>query len=321
MRGIDPAHRTHPIPPTSPRGRAAISLEPLRRRWAGLGENTRATLLMLMSFSLFTCETIGTRMIGTELPIAQLVLVRSIAQLGILLPFVLRAGPSVLRTNHLALHGLRGSLTVIGLAAYFYSYAHLPMASAVSISFARNLFIVAFAAVVLGEIVRWRRWTATIVGLVGVVVVMRPGVDSFSLAYAVAVFSAATGAAITLTTRALATREAPVQIMAYIGLISTLLSLGPGLLAWQTPSASQFMWLAVIAFFGPAGQYIAICAFRLGEASALAHVDYARLLYAVAAGYLVFTEIPDRYTVTGAAIIIASTHYITLREARLARGR
>lgn len=309
------------ISSADPYGSRPGRLDRLRSRWAALGENTRATLLMLLSFAFFTCETIGTRMIGPDLPIAQLVLVRSIAQLSILLPFVLRAGPGVLRTSHLGLHGLRGTLTVIGLAAYFYSYAHLPLASAVSISFARNLFIVAFAAVVLGEIVRWRRWTATIVGMIGVVVVMRPGVDAFSPAYAVAVFSAATGAAITLTTRALATREAPVQIMAYIGLISTLLAFVPGLLAWQGPTASQALWLIVISFFGPAGQYLAIRAFRLGEASALAPVDYARLLYAVAAGYLVFAEIPDRYTVTGAAIIIGSTLYITLREARLARRR
>ncbi len=274
---------------------------------------------MLLSFGFFTCETIGTRMIGDELPIIQLVFIRSVAQLAILLPFVLRAGSAALRTSHFPLHALRGGLTVVGLYAYFYSYAHLPMASAVSISFARNLFIVAFAAMVLGEIVRWRRWTATIVGLLGVVVVMRPGVGEFSPAYAVAVFGAATGAAITLTTRALATREAPVQIMAYIAIITTLGTLVPGLLAWQMPTAAQALWLLVIGICGPAGQYLSIRAFRLGEASALAPVDYARLLYAVAAGYLIFAELPDRYTVAGAAIIVASTLYITLREAQLAR--
>ena len=77
------------------RGAAAEFRDRMRRRWAGWGENTRATLLMLLSFGFFTCETIGTRMIGTDLPIVQLVLVRSIAQLSILLPFVLRAGPTV----------------------------------------------------------------------------------------------------------------------------------------------------------------------------------------------------------------------------------
>jgi drug/metabolite transporter (DMT)-like permease len=194
------------------------------------------------------------------------------------------------------------------------------MASAVSISFARNLFIVAFAALVLGEVVRWRRWSATIVGFIGVVVVMRPGAGEFSPAYLVAVAGAATGAAITLTTRALARREAPVQIMAYIAIICTAGTLLPGLLAWEWPDARQACWLAVIGIFGPAGQYVAIRAFRLGEASALAPVDYARLLFAVAAGYLVFAEVPDAWTVAGAAIIVCSTLYITIREARLARA-
>ena len=225
---------------------------------------------MLVAFALFTFETIATRMIGTEMPIAQLVLLRSVAQLAILLPFLMRAGPAVLRTSHPGLHALRGGLTIAGLFAYFYSYAHLPMASAVSISFARNLFIVAFAALVLGEVVRWRRWSATIVGFIGVVVVMRPGAGEFSPAYLVAVAGAATGAAITLTTRALARREAPVQIMAYIAIICTAGTLLPGLLAWEWPDARQACWLAVIGIFGPAGQYVAIRAFRLGEASALA---------------------------------------------------
>lgn len=302
------------------RRRAIATAARLRRFWRGRAENTRATALMLAAFALFTFETIATRMIGAEMPIAQLVLLRSVAQLAILLPFLLRAGPAVLRTSHPWLHALRGGLTIAGLFAYFYSYTHLPMASAVSISFARNLFIVAFAALVLGELVRWRRWSATIVGFIGVVVVMRPGAGEFSPAYLVAVAGAATGAAITLTTRALARREAPVQIMAYIAIISTAGTLLPGLLAWEWPDARQAFWLAVIGIFGPAGQYVAIRAFRLGEASALAPVDYARLLFAVAAGYLVFAEVPDAWTVAGAAIIVCSTLYITIREARLARA-
>lgn len=274
---------------------------------------------MMLAFALFTGKSIGTRMVGSEIPTAQLVLVRSVSQLALLAPFLIRAGPGVLRTAHFGLHGLRGTLTVAGLFAYFYSYAHLPLATAVSISFARNLFIVAFAAMVLGEIVRWRRWTATVIGFIGVVVVMRPGVDSLSPAYAVALCGAATGAAITLATRALATRESPLQIMAYIGLFTLVGSVVPGILSWQTPTAWQALWLAAIGLFGPAGQYVSIRAFRLGEASALAPIDYTRLIFAVTAGYLVFAELPDRMTVIGAAIIVGSTLYITLREARLAR--
>ncbi len=109
--------------------------------------------------------------------------------------------------------------------------------------------------------------------------------------------------------------------MAYIAVFTTLGSLVPGVLVWQNPTAWQALWLVIIGFIGPMGQYVAIRSFRLGEASALAAVDYARLLFAVAAGYFVFAELPDRYTVLGAAIIIISTLYITIREARLARER
>lgn len=292
-----------------------------RRRWRGCSQNTRATLWMLFSFCFFTFEMIGTRMIGAEVPTAQIVLVRSAAQFVVLLPFLIQAGPGVFRTEHVSLHALRGILSVGGFFCYFYSYGHLPLANAVTLSFARNLFVVALAAIVLGEIVRWRRWSATIVGLIGVLVIMRPGAGAIDFAYGVAVVGAATGAAITLATRALATREAPIQIMAYIALFTTLGSLVPGVLAWQTPTAWQTLWLLVIGFFGPIGQYVAIRAFRLGEASALAPVDYARLLFAVGAGFLVFGELPDRWTVLGATIIVSSTLYITFREARLAKAQ
>ncbi|MBL8700061.1 MAG: DMT family transporter [Alphaproteobacteria bacterium] len=303
----------------TPSRRMTLGFARARRQWRGLSQNTRATLWMLLSFCFFTFEMIATRMLGDSVPTAQLVLVRSAAQLIVLTPFLIQAGPAAFRTQHMRLHATRGLLSVLGFFAFFYSYSQLPLASAVSISFARNLFIVAFAALVLGEIVRWRRWTATVIGLVGVLVIMRPGVQDLSPAYVVAVGGAAMGAAITLATRALATREAPVQIMAYIAVFTTLGSLVPGLIAWKAPDAWQAFWLCVIGFFGPIGQYIAIRAFRLGEASALAPVDYARLLFAVGAGLIVFGEVPDRYTLAGAGIIIASTLYITYREAVLAR--
>lgn len=308
------------IVPPSPSPRRMMSRYVRGRRfWRELSPSTRATLWMLLSFCFFTFEMIATRMLGGSVPTAQLVFVRSAAQLVVLVPFILQAGPAAFRTQHLTLHAARGLLSVGGFFAFYYSYAQLPLADAVSISFARNLFIVALAALVLGEIVRWRRWTATIIGLVGVIVIMRPGIETMSPAYVVAVIGAATGAAITLATRALATREAPVQIMTYIAVFTTLGSLVPGVIAWQTPDAWQTFWLFVIGFFGPIGQYIAIRAFRLGEASALAAVDYARLLFAIGAGFLVFSEFPDRYTLLGAGIIIASTLYITYREAVLAR--
>lgn len=311
---------TSPIFSPTPSRRLTAGFVRFRRRWRAQSPNTRATLWMLLSYCFFTCEMMATRMLGDSLPTAQMALVRSAAQLVLLVPFLVPAGLTALRTQHLRLHAIRGLFSVAGVFAFFYTYSQLPLANAVSISFARNLFIVAFAAIVLGEIVRWRRWTATIVGLVGVVVIMRPGIEAVSPAYLVAVFGAAMGAAISLSTRALATREAPIQIMVYIAIFTTLGTAVPGFLMWKTPDAGQAFWLVVIGVFGPIGQYIAIRAFRLGEASALAPVDYSRLLFAVAAGLLVFAEIPDRYTLIGAGIIVSSTLYITYREAMLARS-
>jgi drug/metabolite transporter (DMT)-like permease len=296
-----------------------------RRTWRGFGDNTKGALLLLLAFVFFTAEVVAMRMVANALPMSQMVLVRSASQLVVVLPLILAAGPSFLRTQHLKLHSLRGMLSVLGYFCYFYSFTHLTIVDATTIGFSRNLFITAFAGLFLAEIVRWRRWSATIIGFLGVLVMMQPGsggtILQLDLSYAIALIGAMTGAAITLATRALATRESPMQIIAYIGIFTTLGSAIPGLYWWVMPNLEQAFWLFVMCAVGVIGQYIAVHAFRLGEASALAPVDYLRLLYAVAAGFLLFNELPGLHTLIGALIIVLSTLYITYREAQLRRQR
>ncbi|MEJ1160049.1 DMT family transporter [Prosthecomicrobium sp. N25] len=305
-----------PLPETAGRpGRAGI-----RARWAALPGNLKGAAILVFAYFLFTFEIIAARMLGATMATEQVVLVRSAAQLLVVIPFVVRSGLGfgILRTSHLGLHVLRGTLSVVGLYFYFYSFGHLPLANATTISFTKALFLVLLAQMVLGEVVRAPRWIATLVGFGGVMLVVRPGLEGFDAAALAGVAGSFTGAGLLLVTKLLARHETPLAIMVYVALITTGASLVPGLIAWRWPTGTELLALGLIGCFGPMGQYFNILAFRAAEASSLAAIDYVRLIFSAAAGFLLFAEIPDGWTVAGAAVIVGSTFFLTRHEARAA---
>ncbi len=296
-------------------------MAPLAAAWRTLPGNIRGTVLLLISFCFFTFEIVGAKMLGERLPTAQVVFVRSIAQLIFLLPFIYAAGLVVFRTAHLPLHVLRSTFGVVGLFCYFYSFGHLPLANATTLSFTKALFLTIAAYFILREQVGPQRWTATLIGLFGVLIVVRPGMAGFDAVSLIAIMGAMTGAGLMTCTKLLTGRESTLSIMAYVAVITTGLSILPGLWFWQAPDGFELTWLIVIGVFGPIGQYFGISAFRAGDASFLAPIDYVRLLISVVVGLWLFHERPDVWTGLGAVVIVASTLYVNRSELRRARSR
>lgn len=300
---------------------AAARIGPARLAWAELPGNIRGTALLVISFGFFTFEIVGAKMLGERLPTAQVVFVRSAAQLIALVPFIAMAGLVVFRTNHLGLHVLRSTLGVAGLFCYFYSFGHLPLANATTLSFTKALFLTILAALVLREVVGPRRWTATLIGLLGVLIVVRPGMEGFDWVALVAVLGSLTGAGLMTCTKMLTGKESTLSIMAYVAVITTAYSIGPGLWSWKAPDSFELTWLIVIGVSGPIGQFFGISAFRAAEASFLAPIDYVRLLISVLVGMWLFAEVPTIWTGLGAAVIVGSTLYVNHREMQVARAR
>lgn len=285
--------------------------------------NARAALLALAAAFCFNLETVFVKLMGGAVPVATIVLVRAIGQVAFTLPALHGSGLALLRTNRLGLHLLRGALSLISWAAYYLSFQYLDLASATVISFTSVMFVTALAGPVLGEIVRWRRWSATLIGFAGVVMVARPGSGDAADAwvFAAALLSALCGAGIVLSTKMLARSERTQTIMVYIGIVTTLGALPfalPGL-AWH--GWTQAGWLVAMAISGPAGMFLWISALRIADASALAPVSYTRLIFALGLGYLLFREIPHGWTLAGAAVVVASALYITYREAKVAHEK
>lgn len=290
----------------------------LRGRVRGLPDNTRGALWIILACIMFSGMTAVVKFLGGSFDSFQLAFFRALFGLFAVLPFFLRFGFGVVRTKRLGLQLTRAVGGSFAMLCGFYAITHLPLADAVSISYARALFLIPLAVLFLGEVVRLRRWSATIVGFVGVIVMLRPG-GEIAPATFVALLGAFLVASITIMIKKLSTTEKPESLLFYFGAVSSLVALGPALMVWRTPTLVELVFLMAIGALGAAGQYFMIRGYRIGEATALLPFDYTRLLFAGAIGYLLFAEVPDIWTVAGALIVASATLYIGVREARLGR--
>jgi drug/metabolite transporter (DMT)-like permease len=303
-------------PPAPDTGLRARGLR-LSIRWAALPANVRAAVWILIASAGFSAMGALIKLLSAGLDSFQIVFFRSLAGFVVMVPIALRAGRHVWRTRHPKLHLARGAAGIAAMSCGFYALAHLPLAVAVAITFTKPLFMIVLAVMFLGESVRWRRWSATAVGFLGVMIMLRPGAGGFEPAMLVALAQAlAIAAAVTLVKR-MPTSESNLTVLLYFAVISTAGTLGPALYVWQTPTLEEAGIACAMGLLGVGAQAAIVKGYRTGEASAAAPFDYSRLLFATLFGFLLFSEVPDAWTVMGAGVIVASSVYIARREARI----
>jgi drug/metabolite transporter (DMT)-like permease len=292
----------------------------LEARWLMLPGNLRGALWMIASGLGFTVMAVAIKFLGSRLDSFQIAFFRCLIGFLAILPFVAGYGPAALKTRSLPIHALRGLFGLVAMFASYYAIARIPLASYTALSFTKPLFSTLLAVIVLQEVVRWRRWSATAMGFLGVVVMVRPGAGTFDWAAIFALVDSLSIAFLVTLVKRLPPGETPLGMMFYFGIFSSLAALPPALWVWRTPSAREWALLIAIGVLGALAQSFWIRAYRAGEASAVAPFDYLRLLFAGLAGFLLFAESPDLWTLIGAAIIVASAVYIARREARHSRA-
>ncbi len=285
--------------------------------WAGLAGNVRGAIWILLAGFLFTIMAGVIKSLGQRLHVTEILLFRQVVMTAIVAPVIIRGFPGSLKTDHPGLHAGRIIFAMTAMLAGFTAIIHIPLADATAISFARSFFITLFAIIFLKEVVGVRRWTATIVGFIGVLVMLRPtGTDALQVyGFIAAGGSAAAGMAITII-RKLSQWETPTTILSYQAIAVGLLMAPPAIWFWITPTAEEWMLLVLLGVVSYLAQYANIRAFRNGEATAIVPLDYARLVFATAIGVIIFSEWPDLSTYVGAAIIITASLYTVHREAR-----
>ena len=281
----------------------------------------QGALLMTGAAFCFSIMNVLIRIAAEEVEPAEIAFFRNLFALLFLLPLVARHGFAELRTRHLGLHVVR---SIIGLAAvlcWFPSVARLPLAEAVALNFTVPLFATAGAAIFLGEVVRARRWSATIVGFLGVLIILRPGFTEITPTMSLPIIAAAFMAISVVLVKMLSRDEPVASIVLYMNLLLTPLSLGPALLVWHWPSLTVLGILAVIGAMAAVAHLMLTRAFTKADASAVTPFDYARLPFVAVIAFFVFGEAPDLWTWVGAAVIAGSAIYIARREAQVARER
>jgi drug/metabolite transporter (DMT)-like permease len=285
------------------------------RDWPG---NLRGAALMVAAGALFACEALCIRWM-TERGIATQtqVLARAAGQFVWILPGVVAAGGlAVFRTRRLPLHLFRGSCSLVTWGLYFLSFAFLDLATATVLSFTNVLFTTLLAGPVLGERVdRWR-WAGTLIGLLGVALMLRPGGDVSLPGALVALGAALAWCGITLSARVLSRTESTMTVLAWVGLVTTLGVLPFAIAAWRPLGAMDVLILLGFAAFTPGILWLLTEALRAGEASAVAPFQYVRLLFVAGLGWLIHSELPPAHAWLGGAVILIGALLVTIAEAR-----
>lgn len=284
--------------------------------WDTIPDNTKGIMWTLVGGLLFSCMGIGIKFLGQGMDSFQIGFLRAFFGLIVILPFALRRGFSPLKTTVFKLHLIRACVGITGMLSIFYAITHLPLADAVALTFTRPLFLIVLAVLFLGEVVRWRRWGATLVGFIGVLIMMQSSAE-IGLASGVALFGAFMVALVSVFLKKLSKTEAPTTMMFYFGIIGSIVSFIPASQVWITPSWEQLGVLVAAAIVGSGANYCMIKAFSVGEATVISPFDYMRLIFSGFLGFILFGEIPGGWMVLGAIIIVCSSIYILRREAGL----
>ena len=274
-------------------------------------------LLMVASMVVFTLLDATAKHLVQTLPPAVAVFGRYGVAFFLSLAVIMRkGGPQLLLTSHPALQVLRGVLLMGATILNFIAVMYLQLAQTAAIFFTIPLWVCALSMPLLGEKVGLRRWIAVAVGFMGVLVIMRPGTDSFHWAMLLSVGSSFCGAIYNIVTRKVGGRDRAETSLFYVGLIGALAAAVPLPFVWKTPEGLQWLLVGFLGLAGTTGHFMLIQAHRLAPASVLAPFMYSQIVWMILLGYLFFGDVPDFWTIVGAAIVVASGLFVFAGEAR-----
>jgi drug/metabolite transporter (DMT)-like permease len=291
----------------------------------------KAISLKLLSALLFAVMSALVRFLGEKYPVGQIVFFRSaFAVLPVLVIYAWRHElAAAVRTARPLGHVGRGFISILGMFCNFAALARLPIVDATAISFASPLITVALAAIFLKERVRIYRWSAVIVGLLGILVMLAPYFDpalhaeaaASTVGVAFAITGAVSSAANVIQTRRLTQTETTSSIVLYFSLICALAGLATWPFGWLRPTWLEFGALLTIGLCGGLAHLLLTESYRLAPASLLAPFDYTSMIWVFLLGYFFFNELPTVFVLAGAGIIAGAGLFVLWRERQLGLQR
>jgi len=293
---------------------SVTSLHHLAERFQAMPGNFKGSIMILAAAGGFSIMVLLVKIVGQRLHVTEILLVRQVVMTLIIMPSILNHFPGCLKTGRLDLQLLRVVFALIAMLCGFTAIINMPLADAVAIGFAKSFFVTIFAIWILKEVVGFRRWAAVGVGFIGVILMMRPGMEGFDPNSVLALIGAASAGLVMVIIRKLSQTDRPVTTLAYQAVLVGIIVTIPAIYYWQAPTPAEWGLMIAIGLVSYAAQMMNIYAYTWGEASVLASLDYVRLLYAAVFGWLVFNTLPGPYTWVGALVIIVASIYTVQRE-------
>ena len=279
----------------------------------------KAAVCMTIAMAFFATMGIFIRLSSETLHTLEIVFFRNALALVFFFPFIAKNGLAVLNSKKKKLYGVRALINVTGMAAGFAALTMIPLAEATALSFTAPLFATFAAAIIFGEIIRIRRIIALMLGFLGMLFILQPGVNEISTGSILAIINAVTIAITVLIVKKLTSTERPEIIVLYMALFQTPIALIPAMFFWKWPDLMTWVWLISLATAGTLGHLFYTKAIQLAEVSQMQPIEFIRLPLVAALAFFLFGEIPTFWTWVGGAIIFSATAYVTHREAKLSK--
>ncbi len=287
-----------------------------RPAFDALAPNVKGALILILAAFGFTVMVTMVKLLGADLPVTQILLVRQWVMVTMLLPALRKDFPGLLVTSRPDLQALRIALALFAMLCGFTAVIHLPLADATALGFVKSFFVTIAAVVVLKETVGVHRWSAVVIGFIGVLFMVQPGTESFSFYGALALAGSAAAGFVMVVIRLLSRTESTNTILGYQAIGVGVIMIVPAVYQWVPPTRIDWLLLLAVGVVSFFAQKANIMAYRFGEASVLASLDYVRLLYATLFGAWIFQQWPSWKTLVGAVIIMLASMYTVHREAK-----
>lgn len=283
-------------------------------------ETISAILFMLLGFFCYSISDTLAKVLSQSVNPLQIAWLRQMGLVSGVAVLLLSRGPGVLRTRHPVLQIGRGLTVVVAAASFLTALAYVPLADATAVTFVAPFIVTVLAAVFLGEAVGLKRWIAVALGFIGTMIIIRPGMNAFHPAIFLSIVSATAFAIRQIISRRVSGADSLATTVAYTALTAAIVLTLPLPFVWRSPAdATQLLMMVGIALVASCGELSIIHGLSLGEAVVLSPLQYTLMIWSTIWGLLVFAQLPDGWTLLGAAVIMASGLYSLLREARAAR--
>lgn len=285
----------------------------------GMSPLLKAMAMMIGSTLCFVAMHALVARVSQGLPPVEVAFFRNLFGFVVLFPAIARSRFRAFRTTKIHLHAVRGVLNSTSMMMFFTALAITPLAEATALSYTAPLFMTIGAVLLLGEKLHARRIAALVIGFVGALIVMRPGMVPIGLGPMLVLGSTVLWAGSMIDIKILARTDSSLTIATYMVVFLIPITFVAALFVWQWPTLDQLLLLFILGACGSAGHMLFTEAFKYGDTTMLMPLDFTKLIWAAMVGFLFFGQVPDLWTWVGGAVIFSSATYITYREHQLAR--